>query len=59
MRDLYNVIKQIEEALGEDNEYSEIFDEHFEKAKILYNYMPIEIETIGNIHDNTELLEEI
>lgn len=32
------------------------YDEHFEGYVALYRYMPIEIEVIGNIYDNPELL---
>ena len=32
------------------------YDEHFEGYVTLYRYMPIEIEVIGNIYENLELL---
>lgn len=32
------------------------YDEHYEQAKILGNLFTLELEVIGNIHDNPELL---
>lgn len=34
------------------------YDEHYEQAKILGNLFTLELEVIGNIHDNPELLED-
>lgn len=49
MRDIFKVLEQIKEALGEDNEYSEIYKEYYNSniVEVLYDLIHARISRKG------------